>query len=131
MKMKSVGNQTTKAIIRGILYAVIVSLALVLFFAFLILMTGMPAGFIKPGTQIIKVLSIFWGTVVALRHIEKRGWMFGALVGLLYTVVIFFIFSILDKDFGITSGLVADGLFACAIGAISAMIVRTLRARTV
>jgi len=131
MKLKSVGNQTTKAVIRGILHAVIVSLALVLLFALLLLFTGMPSSYIKPGVQIIKVLSIFWGVTVAIRHIEKRGWMFGALIGFLYTVAIFLIFSIIDTSFGIVSGLITDGLFACAIGTISAMILKTLRAQTV
>jgi putative membrane protein (TIGR04086 family) len=100
-------------------------------FALVILLSGLPSGFIRPGAQIIKVLSIFWGVVVALRGIEKRGWLFGALVGLLYTVVIFLIFSMIDTNFGITSGLLADILFACAIGAISAMIIKALRAKAI
>lgn len=129
MKLKT--NQTTKAVIRGILHSVIVSLALVLLFSLVIVTTGISSDIIKPGAQIIKVLSILWGVIVALRHIEKRGWMFGALVGLLYTVVIFFIFSIIDTNFGITSGLFTEVLFACVIGALSAMIVKTLRGQSI
>lgn len=129
--MKSMGNLATKAVIRGILHAVIVSLVLVFLFALIILTGSVPSSFIKPVAQIIKVFSIFWGVAVALRHIEKRGFLFGALVGLLYTVIIFFIFSIIDTDFGIATGLVADGLFACVIGALSAMILKTMRSRAI
>jgi putative membrane protein (TIGR04086 family) len=131
MKLKSIQNTTVKAVTKGILHAVVLSLALVLLFAFVVLVTGLPSGAIKPVAQVIKILSIFWGTLIALRGIEKRGWMFGALVGLLYTVIIFLIFSIISTDFGIVSGIWVDGLFACAIGAISAMILKTLRARTI
>ena len=129
MKLPSIRNQTARAVTRGILHAVIVSFVLVFVFALIILVAGLPSGAIKPGAQIIKVLSIFWGVVVALRGIEKRGWMFGALVGLMYTVIIFLIFSIIDTNFGITSGLLADILFACLIGVFSAMILKTLRTR--
>ena len=131
MKIKSFQNQTARAVIRGILHAVIVSLILVFVFALVILVAGLPSGIIKPGAQVIKVLSIFWGVVIALRGIEKRGWLFGGLIGLLYTVIIFFVFSIISTDFGITSGILADIIFACVIGIFSAMILKTLRARTI
>ena len=131
MKLPSIKNQTARAVTKGILHAVILSLVLVFAFALIVLVAGLPSGAIKPGAQVIKVLSIFWGVVVALRGIEKRGWLFGALVGLLYTVIIFLIFSIIDSKFGITSGLLADSLFACVIGVISALILKTLRARAI
>jgi len=131
MKRPIIRNLTTRAVIKGILHSVVLSLILVFAFALIILVTGMSSSFIRPGAQIIKVISIFWGVAVALRGIEKRGWLFGALVGLLYTVIIFLIFSIIDTNFGITSGLLADILFACGIGTVSAMILKTLRAKTI
>ena len=131
MKRQIIRNTTTRAVIKGILHSVILSLILVFAFALVILVSGLPSGFIRPGAQIIKVLSIFWGVAVALRGIDKRGWLFGALIGLLYTVIIFLIFSIIDTNFGITSGLLADILFACGIGLISALILKTLRAKTI
>ena len=131
MKIKSFGNQTARAITRGILHSVILSLVLVFLFALVILLAGLPSGTINPGAQVIKIISIFWGVAVAMRGIDRRGWIFGALVGLLYTVIIFFIFSIISTDFGITSGLLADGLFACVLGAFSAMILKTLRSQTI
>jgi len=131
MRRRIIQNQTTRAVIKGILHAVILSLILVFAFALIVLIAGLPSGFIRPGAQVIKVLSIFWGVLVALRGIEKRGWLFGMLIGLLYTVIIFLIFSIIDTNFGITTGLLADTLFACVIGAVSAMILKILRRRTI
>ena len=131
MKLKSFENQTARAVTRGILHAVIASLVLVFLFALIILVAGLPSSAIKPGTQVIKVFSIFWGVAVALRGVGKRGWVFGALVGLLYTVIIFFVFSIISSDFGLVSGLLTDCLFACVIGVFSAMILKTLRSNAV
>jgi len=131
MRRRIIKNDTARAVIKGILHAVILSLILVFAFALIILISGLPSGFIRPGAQIIKVLSIFWGVAVALKGIEKRGWLFGALVGLLYTVIIFLIFSIIDTNFGITTGLLADTLFACAIGVVSELIFKMLRAKAI
>jgi len=131
MKRRIIQNQTARAVIKGILHSVIASLILVFTFALVILLSGLSSSFIRPVAQIIKVLSIFWGVAVALRGIDKRGWLFGALIGLLYTVIIFLIFSIIDTNFGITSGLLADTLFACVIGVISAFILKALRAKAV
>ena len=130
MKLPTIKNQTVNAVIRGILHAVILSLLLFLLFAALIWM-GLPSGFNKPGIEIIKAISIFWGVVVAIRHIERHGWLFGALVGLLYIVLIFFIFSIISPEFELISGLLTNILFACIVGAFSAMILKTLRANTI
>jgi len=130
MKLPSIKNQAVNAVIRGILHAVILSLVLFLLFAVLIWM-GLPSGLNKPGIEIIKILSIFWGVIVALRHIEKHGWLFVALVGLMYMVLIFFIFSIISPEFGLISGLLTNILFACLVGAFSAMILKTLRTQTV
>ena len=71
--MKSFQNQTARAVTRGILHAVILSLVLVFLFALVIMISGLSSSFIKPGAQIIKVLSIFWGVLVTLRGVEKRG----------------------------------------------------------
>ena len=109
---------------RGTLYAVILTLVSVLIFALLVKVFGMSSGAIKPITQIIKVVSIFIGVLVVLRTVEKRAWLHGAILGLVYTVLAFFIFSIIDKNFSITSGLLIDIILAIVIGIISAMLLR-------
>jgi putative membrane protein (TIGR04086 family) len=129
--MKGDKNVLLKAILRGVLYAVITSLVLVLLLALVIRLTGMADAVIKPVVQVIKVLSVFVGVAVALRDVAKRGYIWGAVVGLVYTVLTFFIFSILDNSFSITTGLPVDMLFALAVGAASSMLVRVMRASVI
>ena len=120
-----------KQVTRGTLYAVITTLALVLLFAGVLIVAPISDGAIKPVVQVIKVLSIFVGVIVALKHVNNRGWMYGGIVGLIYTVLAFFVFSIIYNEFGVTSGLLTDMLFAVVIGAISAMVLKTLRSQAV
>ena len=122
--MKNGKTSVIKSITRGTLYAVIASLILVLIFALIIKLTEMSGGVIKPIVQVLKVISVFYGVLVGLKGIEKRGYIWGAVIGLLYTVFAFFIFSILDSNFSITMGLLNDMIFACVIGAVSAVILK-------
>jgi len=121
------GNSVIKHVTRGILYAVIISLILVLVFALALMTMPISDSIAKPIVQTIKVISIFFGVMIAIRHIEQRGWLFGGLVGLLYTVLAFFIFSIIYTDFTITNGLLTDMVFAAIIGVLSALFLKTMR----
>ena len=113
-----------KAYIRGILWALVITLASVLIFAVLVKFAGISSTVIKPVTQAIKVVSIFLGVLIVVKSIEKHAWIHGAILGLIYTVLSFFLFSIIDGNFSITSGLLIDTLFATAIGLISALLIR-------
>jgi len=122
--MKKGSNSKMKQVVKGTLHGVIATLLLVLLFALVVRFAGIGGGMITVIAQIIKVVSIFYGVRVALREIDKRGYIFGALVGLLYMVLSFFIFSILDNGFSVTVGLLNDLLFAVVIGIISALLIK-------
>ena len=113
-----------KAHIRGNLIAVILTLVAVLVFAFIVRAAGFTSGTVGMIAQIIKVVSIFLGVFIVLRRTSGRAWLHGAIVGLVYTVIAFFIFSIIDSNFSITSGLMLDALFALIVGVVSAVLLR-------
>jgi putative membrane protein (TIGR04086 family) len=124
-------SPTVKHVTRGSLYAIISTLLLVLVFAVFIFAAGLDGAATKPIAQIIKVASIFFGVYIALKHIEKNGWLWGGVIGLIYTVLAFFVFSIVDSTFSITGGLITDMLFACAIGVISAVLLKVMQTKAV
>jgi len=117
-------NSVIKSHVKGTLFALVATLGAVLLFAFAINIFGLSGGVIMPITQIIKVSSIFLGVYVAIKSVEKHAWAHGAVLGLLYTVLAFFIFSFIDKSFSLTSGLLVEALFAIAVGGISALLIR-------
>ena len=127
MGMKSENNSLMKQVIKGTLHGVIATLVLVVVFALIVRFAGIGGGAVRVIAQIIKVVSIFYAVRVTLRNIGKFGYLYGAVVGLLYMVLSFFIFSILDSEFSVTVGLLNDILFAIAVGVFSAIVMRAGR----
>ena len=122
-------KQDLKSLTKGTLWSVIVTLVSVLLLALIVSLSGMSGGIITFISQAIKVVAIFFGVRIALRHVEKRGWLFGAIMGIIYTVLTYFIFAIIGGDFDITTGILVEMLFSLAIGVISAILIRIGRRR--
>jgi putative membrane protein (TIGR04086 family) len=113
-----------KSIFKGVLYAVIATLGLVLVFALVIKWANLENGIIKPIVQVIKVLCILFGVGIALKNINRAGWLVGAAVGVLYMVFAFLIFSCIDGNWEIGITTLNDLLFAAAAGVVSAFLLR-------
>jgi putative membrane protein (TIGR04086 family) len=124
-----------KKLCKGLLWSVALTLALVLGFAFIIRQANLSDAVIKPVVQVIKVLCILIGVAIAIRSevsiggssirsTAGRGWLWGGIVGILYTVLVFCIFSAIDGSFAPDISALNDLVFAMVIGVISAMILR-------
>jgi len=113
-----------KGIGKGVLYAVIVTLLFILSFSFVVQICGLANGVIKPVMQVVKVISIFIAVAIAIKSIKNQAWLFGGLIGLLYMVVTFLIFSMLDGKFVIDFTALSDLLFGVLAGVISAILLR-------
>lgn len=113
--------------LKGSLISVCVSLVAILLFAFIIKLTGMSKGLIKVINQIIKVLSIFLGTFFILRKTGQKGLLTGIAVGLLYTIIAFVVFSILNGKFAFDITLLIDIIFGAVTGAICGAICVNLK----
>ena len=113
--------------LKGSLISVCVSLVAILLFAFIIKLTGMSKGLIKVINQIIKIVSIFLGTFFILRKTGQKGLVTGIIVGLLYTIIAFVVFSILNGKFAFDITLLIDIVFGIAMGAICGAICVNLK----
>lgn len=108
--------------LKGSMLSVCVSLVLILIFAFVIKLTSMSDTLIKPINQIIKVVSIFFGTLFIVKKVNQKGLITGAIVGLLYSILAFVVFSILNGGFSFDITLLIDILFGAISGAICGII---------
>ena len=108
----------------GQLFALTLTLLGVLIMALVVQMFSPTNVLVASVTQVIKALAIFTGVYAALRHIERRAWLHGGVLGAIYTVLAFLILSIIDSDFSITDGLLFEALFATIVGFISALLLR-------
>lgn len=79
---------------------------------------------LKPIMQVIKVVGIFFGVAIALRHARSKGWLCGGLVGIIYMMLTYLIFSMLDGNFAIGFGTLSDLLFQTLVGVVSAVLLR-------
>lgn len=113
-----------KSIFKGVMYAVIATLLFVLLFALIIKWANLGNGVIKPVMQVIKVVCIFFGVAIALRKAKNKGWLYGGLIGILYMVFTFLIFSLLDGSFTIGLTALSDLLFQTVVGVVSAFLLR-------
>ncbi len=116
------GNSNiTLSVIKGTFWAVSCSLLCVLGFAFVLKFTPLSESLISPINQGIKIFSIALGCFVLSKKVKSRTWLWGAILGVCYTLLSFIIFSILDGEFSFNLSLLTDCLFAAVIGLICAL----------
>lgn len=113
-----------KSLFKGVMCAVIVTLLFILLFAFIVQMSGLSNSVISPVMQVVKIVSIFVAVAIAIKPVKSKGWLYGALVGLLYMVLTFTIFSLLDGHFTIDISALSELLFETLAGLISALLLR-------
>ncbi|MDR0383888.1 MAG: TIGR04086 family membrane protein [Christensenellaceae bacterium] len=113
-----------KQIMKGVLWATVITLVFVLTFAFIINIFSLGDAVIKPVIQVVKVLSIFIGVAISLKNVKKAGWLIGAFVGALYIIFAFCIFSAVDGKFSLDLTALNDAIFSMTVGVISAIILR-------
>ena len=105
-------------IFKGSLISVSITLVSILVFALIIKFANVPDNVIAPVNQAIKIVSIFFGCFLSLKHYQQKGLATGAMIGLIYTLLAFLIFSLLGNTFNLNLSLFVDALFSIIVGAI-------------
>lgn len=114
-------------IIKGVLLATSVSLIGILIFALIIKFVGISSNLIMPINQVIKVISLFLGCFFALKTDSTKGLLKGLIIGFLYTIFAYLLFSLLSTKFAFNLTLLNDILFGTLIGGICGIIAVNLR----
>lgn len=128
MERVKIKNSIWWSIFRGAFISVSISLMLILLFALIIKFLNISENLILPINQIIKIISIFFGTLFAFGTNNKnRGFLKGFLIGVIYTVLAYMVFSILAGKFSFTITSLTDMLFGGIIGGISGIIVVNIK----
>lgn len=117
--------------LKGSLIALSISLLGILIFAFILRFVALPDNAILPINQVIKGLSVLLGTILALKKSHQMGLISGLLIGLVYTIISFVTFSILDGNFSFSLSLLNDILFGGIVGGICGIIAVNLKKKTV
>ncbi|MBQ8844897.1 MAG: TIGR04086 family membrane protein [Clostridia bacterium] len=124
---ESKGNSILLPLLKGTLISLGISLFGILIFAFVLRFTNISDVVISPVNQVIKGVSIFLGVFIGLKKEKELGLVSGLLIGVCYTVLAFFVFSLLDGAFEINRTLLNDILFGGIIGGICGIICVNLK----
>jgi len=111
-----------KSLIKGSLFALSISLISICIFAFLLRFFDISDDAIKPINQIIKIVSILVGVLFGLNKMKEMGLITGFLIGIVYTLLAFFVFSILNGGFCFDGSLINDLIFGGIAGAIAGIV---------
>jgi putative membrane protein (TIGR04086 family) len=109
-----------KDLLRGVLVALLFSLAFVLLFALIIRWADIGENGIVIGNYVIKFLSLAIGILIGFKH-HKNGILKGAIVGLTFMLVTFLIFGAMSAFVGVAFNwidLVALTLGGAILGVI-------------
>lgn len=125
MKVKALKlneNKSFVTILKGAIYALIISLLGILLFAFIIKLTGLSDRLIKPINQVIKVISILFGCFFAFKKNREKTLLNGLFIGIVYTILAFLLFSALNGSFNFSKTIFVDILFGGIVGIIASVI---------
>ena len=110
------------ALLKGVFVGLIISVIGILLFAFVLKFVALNDTVIKIINQIIKVLSVLFGVMVVLKKDKSQGLIKGALVGCLYTLSSYFLFSLLVASFNFSLTIIYDLIFSGVVGLICGVI---------
>lgn len=132
MKMKTAKNEKNNSglvlsIVKGVAVGLATALVGILLFAFILRFTTISDKIIAPVNQVIKGVSIFLGVFIGMKKHKEMGLLSGFLIGLLFTIVAFLVFSLLDGAFCFDRTLLNDIIFGSVIGAICGIICVNLK----
>lgn len=122
-------GQFVKALLKGALIALSISLISICIFAFLLRFFDISAGAIKPINQVIKILSVAFGAFLGMKKVNEMGLITGFLIGIIYTCLAFVVFSILNGGFHFDASIINDVLFGGIAGAIAGTVAVNMRKR--
>lgn len=109
-------------ILKCSLVAIIITLITFLIFAVIIKVGDMQENVISPVVQVIRTLSIAFGGMSAARTNKKRGWLKGAITGVVYILWAFIISSLLGDRTIMHSLILSDILLGIVAGAVGGII---------
>ena len=108
-------------VLRGIVLSLVINVVLVLVIALVVKFTGIDHTVATILNQAAKVLSLAFGITIGFRS-GRYGWLLGAIVGTVYTVLGFATFSLLSGKSLFNDLTVFDFLIGIAAGVFSGIL---------
>ncbi|MCR5553822.1 MAG: TIGR04086 family membrane protein [bacterium] len=105
------------AYIKATLVSIVLTLLLILVFAFVLKFTYLSDKFVTPINLVIKAISLIVGTLVLTKN-GSNGLVKGLILGVIFSIVSYLIFSLMLMKFSFSIGQLADVGFCALVGAV-------------
>lgn len=126
-KLKKLNLNLIASILKSSLIGVVVSILLVLLFAFVLKFVDLNPSMISLIDQIIKVLSIIVSVLVINRQDGENLLIKALLVGAMYSIITFVVFSILNGGINFSIAILIDIIFSALVGGVSAILLNIIK----
>jgi putative membrane protein (TIGR04086 family) len=118
-------NENSFSIIKGVAFAVGISLLGAVIFAVILRSFAVSDSIIYPVNQTIKSLALAFGVLLFVRG--EKGWLKGMAIGVLFTAVSYLAFSAIGNDFSLSWLIFTELGLAVIVGGISGILAVNLK----
>ncbi len=115
-------KKNTDFIVQGILRAVILTVIMLLLFAVVLTFTDVSEKIASIIYLLITILSIMYGTIYSVRKINKKGWLIGLVISIIYMVIIYIISIVSGNTLTFGTDRFIRILLALILGMLSGML---------
>ncbi|PIH05390.1 TIGR04086 family membrane protein [Clostridium combesii] len=84
-------KKNTEFIVQGLLRAIIITVIMLLIFAVILTFKDIGEKISSIIYLLITIFSIMYGTIYAVRKINKKGWLIGLVISIIYMTIIYII----------------------------------------
>ena len=126
-KLKNINLTTVANIVKASLIGVVVSILLVLVFAFVLKFVDLSSNTISIVDQIIKIISIFVAITILNKINGESLLVKGFATGAIYSIITFVVFSILNGGINFSIAIFTDILFSSLVGGACAITINLIK----
>lgn len=106
----------------GVVRSFFITLALLLIYAVITSFVDTNAKFDSIYKVVITALGVMYGAIYSARKINRRGWLIGLIVGLLYMIVIYLVSVISGRGLALSNFSILRIILALVVGTLSGML---------
>ena len=114
-------------LLKGVVLSFSTTLILIVLMSIILTYSNLSEGVIPVVNSIIMILSIALGSIYMSLKVNKNGWLNGAVVGLLYIIILIIIGSIFIDTFKLDSFILLRAVISIITGIVGGMIGINLR----
>lgn len=107
-----------REVIPGVLIALGITVAAILVYSVILVSSPEAESGLEAFNVVLKIVSAAAGTWFGMRN-AQNGWKKGILIGVLYVVIGFVLFSLIDGNFVLSVGILLDIVLAALAGALT------------